>query len=444
MKLLIKNGRVVDPSQKLDAICDVLTEDGKIVKVGKNITASADEVYDATGKVVAPGFIDMHTHLREPGLEAKESIRTGTMAAAAGGITTIACMPNTKPAISTSIVVSGIKERAAKEGYVNVEVIGSISKDEHGKELAEMGDMLEKGAVAFSDDGHYVDSSRLLMNAAKYMTSFDAPLISHSIESELNAAPLISHSIESELNADGYMHEGAVSAKMGVPGVPSVAEDIAVARDVLVAGYTGAHIHIAHVASKGAVDIIRQAKAKGYPVTAEVTVHHLTLTDEACLGYSTATRVSPPLRSQDHVDAMRAALLDGTVDMIVTDHAPHAPEEKDVEFRKAPNGFCGLETSVGVVLTELYHKNVLTLEQIIEKMSCRPAEIFKLKGGRLTEGAPADITILDLDKEWTVDSEKFYTIGKVTPFEGKKCKGKAVATIVAGHIVMRDGTVCEK
>ena len=430
MKLLIKNGRVVDPSQHLDAICDVLVEDGKIAKIGKKLAEAADETYDATGKVVAPGFIDMHTHLREPGLEAKESIRTGTMAAAAGGITTIACMPNTKPAISTSIVVSGIKERAAREGFVNVEVIGSISKDEQGKELSEMGDMLEKGAVAFSDDGHYVDSSRLLMNAARYMTSFDAPLVSHSIESELNA--------------DGYMHEGAVSAKIGVPGVPSVAEDIAVARDVLVAGYTGAHIHIAHVASKGAADIIRQAKAKGWPVTAEVTVHHLTLTDEACLGYSTATRVSPPLRSRDHVEGMRAALLDGTIDMIVTDHAPHAPEEKDVEFRKAPNGFCGLETSVGVVLTDLYHTGVLTLDQVIEKMSCRQAEIFKLKGGRLTEGAPADITILDLDKEWTVDSKKFYTIGKVTPFEGKQCKGKAVATIVAGNIVMRDGEVCKK
>jgi dihydroorotase len=240
------------------------------------------------------------------------------------------------------------------------------------------------------------------------------------------------------------MHGGAVSAIIGVPGVPSVAEDIAVARDVLLAGYTGAHIHIAHVASKGAADIIRQAKAKGYPVTAEVTVHHLTLTDEACMGYSTATRVSPPLRSRDHVDAMREALLDGTIDIIVTDHAPHAPEEKDVEFRKAPNGFCGLETSVGVVLTDLYHEGVLTFDQVIDKMSCRPAEIFKLKGGKLAEGAPADITILDLDKEWTVDSDKFYTVGKVTPFEGKKCKCKAVATVVAGKIVMKDGELCGK
>ena len=326
--------------------------------------------------------------------------------------------------------MTGIKARAAEEGYANVEVIGSISKDQKGTELAEMGDMLEKGAVAFSDDGHYVDSSRLLLNAARYISNFGAPLISHSIESELNA--------------DGYMHEGAVSAKIGVPGVPSVAEDIAVARDTLIAGYTGAHIHIAHVASKGAVDIIREAKAKGYPVTAEVTVHHLTLTDEACAGYSTATRVSPPLRSRDHVEGMRAGLKDGTIDIIVTDHAPHAPEEKDVEFRKAPNGFCGLETSVGVILTELYHTGFLTINEIVDKMSCKPAEIFRLKGGKLTVGAPADVTILDLEQEWIVDNTKFYTTGKVSPFNGKKCKGKAVAAILAGKLVMRDGVVLER
>ncbi|MDD7380033.1 MAG: dihydroorotase [Succiniclasticum sp.] len=430
MKLLIKNGRIVDPSQNLDKVMDLLLADGKVAKLAEHITDVADETYDASGKVVAPGFIDMHTHMREPGLEAKESIRTGTMAAAAGGITTIACMPNTKPAVSNSIVVTGIKARAAEEGYANVEVIGSITKDQKGTELAEMGDMLEKGAVAFSDDGHYVDSSRLLLNAARYISNFDAPLISHSIESELNA--------------DGYMHEGAVSAKIGVPGVPSVAEDIAVARDTLIAGYTGAHIHIAHVASKGAVDIIREAKAKGYPVTAEVTVHHLTLTDEACAGYSTATRVSPPLRSRDHVEGMRAGLKDGTIDIIVTDHAPHAPEEKDVEFRKAPNGFCGLETSVGVILTELYHTGFLTINEIVDKMSCKPAEIFRLKGGKLTVGAPADVTILDLEQEWTVDNTKFYTTGKVSPFNGKKCKGKAVAAVLAGKLVMRDGVVLER
>ncbi len=430
MKILIKHGRVVDPSQNIDAVMDILVEDGKIKKLAKTIRAKADEVYEAKGKVVAPGFIDMHTHLREPGLEAKESIVSGTMAAAAGGITTVACMPNTKPVISTSIIVSGIKERAKREGYVNVEVIGSISKDEKGQELAEMGDMAEKGAVAFSDDGHYVNSSRLFCNAAKYVSAFDKVLISHSIEPEMNK--------------DGYMHEGAVSARMGVPGIPAVAEDIAVARDCLIAGYTGTHVHIAHVASAGAVQIIREAKAKGWPVTAEVTVHHLTLTDEACLSYDTATRVSPPLRSRDHVEGMRAGLKDGTIDIIITDHAPHAPEEKDVEFRKAPNGFCGLESAVAVLLTELYHKDVLTINEIVDKYSCRPAKIFKLDRGTLAPGAPADITILDLDKRWTIDSSKFYTTGKVTPFNGKRCRGKAVATMVAGRFVMREGVVCRE
>jgi dihydroorotase len=427
---LIKNGRVVDPSQKLDEVMDLLLEDGKIAKAGKKLNVSADRTYDATGKVVAPGFIDMHVHLREPGVEAKENIETGTMAAAAGGITTVACMPNTKPAIHSSIILSGIKERAREYGYVNVQVIGAITMDEEGKALAEIGDMAKAGAIAFSDDGKYVQSNRLFLNAAKYVQSFGKPIISHSIDQEFNN--------------DGYMHEGAVSAQLGVKGIPSIAEDITVARDCIVAGYTGTHIHIAHVASKGAVDIIRQAKAKGWPVTAEATVHHLTLTDEACRSFDTATRVSPPLRSQDHVDAVREGLKDGTLDIIVTDHAPHAPHHKDVEFTKAPNGFCGLETSVGVVLTDLYHTGLFTLSEIVDKMSCSPAALFGLPGGTLKEGAPADLTILDTEKEWTVDPDKFYTKGKATPYKGKHCKGKAVATIVAGQIVMEDGVVCKK
>lgn len=430
MKTLIKNGRVIDPSQNIDAIMDLLVEDGVIKEVAAEIKAAADEVYDADGLIVAPGLVDVHTHLREPGLEAKEDIVTGTMAAAAGGVTTIACMPNTKPVIDNSIIVSGIKERAAREGYVNVEVIGAISKGEEGKELAEMIDMSEKGAMAFSDDGHFVNSPRLFTLAAKYIGAFDKVLISHAIEPELGH--------------EGYMHEGAVSARIGVPGIPAIAEDIAVARDCLIAEYTGAHVHIAHVASKGAVDIIRGFKKKGVNVTCEVTVHHLTLTDEACATYSSATRVSPPLRSMDHVEALRAAVKDGTVDAIVTDHAPHAPEEKDVEFRHAPCGFTGLETSVGVVLTDLYHTNIFTINEIIGKMSTEPANIFALKAGSLKVGYPADVTIIDLNKEWTVDNTKFYTRGKVTPFQGKHCKGKAVATMVAGKFVMRDGEVCKR
>ncbi len=430
MKTLIKNGRVVDPSQNLDAVMDILVEDDKVKALGANISEAADEVFDATGLVVTPGLIDLHVHLREPGLEAKEDVISGTKAAAAGGVTTVACMPNTKPVVDNAAIVSAIKQRAAEESYANVEVIGAISKGEEGKELAEMGDMAFRGAMAFSDDGHYVKSARLFTLAAKYITAFDKSLICHAIEPELNA--------------DGFMHEGAVSAKIGVPGIPAIAEDIAVARDCIVAEYTGAHVHIAHVASKGAIDIIRQYKAKGVNVTSEVTVHHLTLTDEACATYNSATRVSPPLRSMDHVLAMREAVLDGTVDAIVTDHAPHAPEEKDVEFRYAPCGFCGLETSLGVMLTDLYHTNIFDLKTIISKMSCEPAKLFKLNGGTLKEGAVADITIMDLDKEWTVDSSKFYTRGKFTPYEGKECKGKAVATMLAGKFVMRDGVVCSK
>lgn len=430
MKTLIKNGRVVDPSQNLDACMDILVEDGKIKAVAEAITEAADEVYDATGLVVTPGLIDMHTHMREPGLEAKEDIISGTKAAAAGGVTTVACMPNTKPVVDSSILVSGIKQRAAEESYANVEVVGAISKGEKGEELAEMGDMAEKGAVGFSDDGHYVKSSRLFTLAAKYITAFDKPLMCHAIDPELNA--------------EGYMHEGAVSARIGVPGIPSISEDIAVARDCIIAEYTGAHVHICHVASKGAIDIIRQAKKKGVNVTSEVTVHHLTLTDEACSDYSSATRVSPPLRSWDHVQAMREAVLDGTVDCIVTDHAPYAPEEKDVEFRYAPCGFCGLETSLGVMLTDLYHTKVFDLKTIISKMSCEPAKVFRLPGGTLKGGSVADITIMDLNKEWTVDSSKFYTRGKFTPYEGKECKGKAVATMLHGKFVMRDGVICTR
>lgn len=430
MKTLIKNGRIVDPSQELDAVMDLLVEDGVVAKLGKNIKEAADEVFDAKGLVVAPGFIDVHTHLREPGLEAKEDIVTGTAAAAAGGITRVACMPNTKPVVDNSIIVSGIKQRAAEEGFVHVEVIGAISKGEQGKELAEMGDMAQAGAMAFSDDGHYVDSARTMTLAAKYITAFDKTLICHDIETELNH--------------EGFMHEGVVSARMGVPGVPAIAEDIAVARDAIIAEYTGAYVHIAHVASGGAIDIIRAAKAKGVNITCEATVHHLTLTDEACSSYSTATRVSPPLRSREHVEALRRGLKDGTIDAIVTDHAPHADEEKDVEFRKAPNGFCGLETSIGVILTELFQTKLFTINEIVAKMSTNPANIFALNAGSLKVGKNADITIIDLDKEWTVNSAEFYTRSKLTPFEGKHCKGKAVATMVDGKFVMRDGVVCKR
>lgn len=426
LKILIKNGRVIDPSQKLDKICDVLIDKGKIVSLGNNL-GKADEVFDAKGLIVMPGIVDLHTHLREPGYEAKETIRTGTMAAAAGGITTVACMPNTKPVCDNSIIVSGIKDRALHEGFAHVEVIGAITKGLEGKELAELADMAEKGALAFSDDGHFVKSSRLMTLAAKYVGAFNKCLICHDIDPELDA--------------DGYMHEGKVSAKNGIPAVPALAEDIAVARDVLIAEYTGTHVHIAHCASKVALDIIRNAQKRGINVTCEVTVHHLTLTDEACAEYNTAAKINPPLRSFDHVEACRKAVLDGTAVAIVTDHSPHCMEEKDVEFRNAPNGFPGLETSLGVILTDLYHTKIFDLNTIIDKMSTGPARLFGLNAGTLKIGSIADITIVDLNKKWVVDPNNFYSKCHLSPYAGKICKGKAVATILAGKFVMKEGKV---
>lgn len=427
MKILIKNGHLVDPSQSLDKTADLLVENGLIAQIAPHMNVRCDRVFDASGLTVIPGLIDMHTHLREPGYEGKEDMVTGTQAAAHGGVTTVACMPNTKPVIDTSIVLSGVKARAAQRALAHVEVIGAITKGSEGKELAEMGDMAAHGAIAFSDDGHQVASARMFLLAAQYAKGLNKPLISHAIDEGLNT--------------QGFMHEGAVSTRLGIPGVSSVAEDIAVARDCLIAQYTGAHIHIAHISTKGAVDIVRYFKQQGVHVSAEATVHHLTLTDEACANFNPAAKVSPPLRSAEHVSAVREGLLDGTIDIIVTDHAPHAPEEKDVEFRYAPNGFPGLETSLAVLLTDLYHMGLVDLPTLINKMSCMPAKLFGLPGGTLKPGTPADIALVDLQREWTVDSNRFYTRGKFTPFEGKKCKGQVVATMLAGKFVMENGEI---
>ena len=427
MKLLLKNGRVIDPASEMDSIADVLVENGRIAAVGENLTAADAELVDCTGKVVAPGLIDMHVHLRDPGLEAKEDVVSGTQAAAAGGFTMVACMANTRPAVDSSILVEGLRERARREGVVRVGVIGALSKGLEGKELSEIGDMKLAGAVAISDDGHHVTRANLFKSALEYAAMFDCLVISHA---------------EDEGLVDGgYMHEGAVSAILGIPGRPSVAEDIAISRDIMLAEYTGAPLHIAHVSTKGAVEIIREAKRRGVKVTAEATPHHLTLTDEAVYGYNTATKVNPPLRSADHVAALRAGLKDGTIDVIACDHAPHAFEEKDVEFRYAPSGFTGLETSLGVILTELYQTGEFTLPEIIDVMSTRPAWVLGVDGGTLAVGAAADITVIDPELEWTVECDKFYTRGKASPFSGRRLKGRAVMTVVEGKMVMRDGQV---
>ncbi|MBP1764665.1 MAG: pyrC 2 [Firmicutes bacterium] len=429
MKRLIKGGRIINPADNTNMVGDILIENDQIVEIGENLRCEGAEVFQADGLIVAPGFIDMHTHLREPGLEAKEDIASGTRAAAAGGFTTIACMANTKPVIDSAILVVGVNRRAQEIGVVHVKPIGAVSKGLAGQELAEIGDMIAAGAVAFSDDGKYISNSQLLRTAMEYISIFDGLLISHAEDETL---------VE-----DGVMHEGSVSAMLGMKGRPAVAEDIAVARDLLMAEYVGARIHIAHVSTKGAVELIRKAKERGVRVTAETTPHHLYFTDEALTGFNTAFKVNPPLRSAEHVAAVREGLRDGTIDVIATDHAPHAFEEKDVEFRYAPSGFPGLETALGVILTTLYHSGFMSLQDLVARMSSAPARILGLEAGTLQVGHPADIVIFDPDQEWQVDPQNFWTKARHSPFEGVKLKGKAIATIVAGKFVMCNGEVLQ-
>ena len=429
MVRIIKNGRVLDPANRLDKVCDILIEDGKIAKVGADLSAAGAEIINAAGKVVAPGLIDMHVHLREPGQEAKEDFVSGSRAAAAGGYTTIATMPNTKPVVDNAALVRSLQKRAAEESLVHIAIIGALTKGQRGEELAELGDMTEAGAVAFSDDGHYVQRAQVLLNGLDYLRAFDKVIINHDEDTTL---------IE-----EGCMNEGHRSAMLGVKGRPTVAEDIAVDRDILLAEYADARVHVAHISSARAVDMVRQAKKRGVKVTAEVTPHHLTLTDDCVDLTDSATKVNPPLRRQADVNAMVEGLKDGTIDAIVTDHSPHAEEEKDREYCLAPSGFPGLETALGVLLTELYHTGKLDLNTLISKMTAEPAKLFALSGGTLSVGSPADIAILDLDREWTVEAENFYTRGTHSPFVGRRLKGRAVMTMVDGQVVMRDGKIIE-
>ena len=427
MKLLLKGGRVINPAEQFDAVADVRIEDGKIAAVGKDLPIDGAEVYDASGKVVTPGLIDMHVHLREPGQEAKEDFASGTRAAAAGGYTRVATMPNTRPVVDTAALVTSMKKRAQDVAKVHVEIIGAVTKNQEGKELAELGDMIEAGAAAFSDDGHFDPVAKVMLSAYDYLRPFDKVIINHEEETSL---------VE-----DGVMNEGHQSAMLGMKGRPTVAEDIATARDVLLAEYAGARVHIAHISSAGAVDIVRQAKKRGVRVTAEVTPHNLTMTDRCVRLYDSSTKVNPPLRGQKDVDAVLAGLKDGTIDAIVTDHSPHAQEEKDREYALAPSGFPGLETAVGVLLTDLVHTGKLDLPLLISKMTWEPARAFQLPAGTLAVGTAADVTVIDPALEWTVAAEDFYTRGSHSPFVGRTLKGKAVLTVVDGEIVMKDGKV---
>ncbi len=427
--LLIKGGRVIDPKNRMDEVADVFIEGGKIKEIGKDLKADGAKIVDAKGKIVTPGLIDMHVHFREPGQEAKEDFLSGSKAAAAGGFTTVATMPNTKPVVDTAALVRSMKERADSVGIIHVEIIGALTKGQKGEELAELGDMVQEGAVAFSDDGHFDDSAKVFMNGLDYLHTFDKVIISHEEETSL---------VE-----EGVMNEGHRSAMLGIKGRPTVAEDIAVARDVLLAEYTGGRVHVAHISSGRSVELVREAKKRGVRVTAEVTPQHLTMTDELVNPYDSCTKINPPLREQKDVDAVLAGLLDGTIDAIVTDHSPHAQEEKDREYIYAPSGFPGLETSLGILLTDLYHKGKAELPLLISKMTWEPAKIFGLDAGTLSVGSPADVAIIDTEFAWTVDDKEFYTRGTHSPFVGRRLKGKAVMTIVDGTIVMQDGKVMD-
>jgi len=421
MNLLIKGGRLIDPSQGIDATMDILIADGVVLELGQGIAApEGTQAIDASGLIVTPGLIDMHVHLRDPGLEYKEDIATGSRAAAAGGFTSVACMPNTSPVIDSKAVASYIVNKAKSEAVVNVFPVGCITKGGKGESLAEMGELKEAGCVGVSDDGKPVCNSELMRRALEYAKGVGIAVISHSEELALVG--------------DGVMNEGFVSTELGLKGIPWAAEDVAVAREVYLAEFAGAPVHIAHISTSGSARIIRNAKARGVKVTCETAPHYFTLTDDAVRGYNTNAKMNPPLRGTADVAAMKAGLADGTIDAIATDHAPHHPDEKDVEFNVALNGIVGLETSLPLSL-KLVEDGVLDLNAMVSLMSCNPAKILGIDRGTLKVGAVADVTVIDPGKEWTVEAAKLESKSKNTPFLGWQMKGKAAYTIVKGQVV---------
>ncbi len=420
-KLLIKNGRVIDPANKIDDILDILIDKDKIVSVGKNISDSGSQVVDARGKVVAPGFIDMHVHLREPGREDEETISSGTKAAAAGGFCSVVSMANTNPVVDNQEVVKFILRKAMDEGTISVYPAGAVTKGLKGEELAEIGELKEAGAAAISDDGEPIRSSFLMRCALEYCKKFNLTLISHCEDRDLCRG--------------GVMDEGFNSTILGLPGIPAQAEEIMVARDIKLAELTGGKLHIAHLSTAGGIELLREAKKKGLRISAEVTPHHFSLTSDAVKGYDPDTKTNPPLRSKKDIEALIKGLADGTIDAIASDHAPHSLEEKEVEYSLAPSGIVGLETAVAVALHVLYHQKKINLSEIIKKFTTGPAGILGFNEGTLSIGAKANVTILDLQNEWVVDKEKFQSLSRNTPFHGMRLKGKAVMTIHQGKIV---------
>lgn len=456
MKILIKGGRVIDPASGVDDLLDLLIEDGKIARINpptpplekggtggfwsrganapearrakgikgmKNAepALNIDRVLDATGLVVCPGLIDMHVHLRQPGREDKETIASGTMAALRGGFTAVCCMPNTDPVNDTRSVTEFILDTAKREGVVQVYPVGAITKGLRGEELAEIGELTDAGCIAISDDGRPVMNSELMRRAMEYAAMFDLPLIQHSEDLHLSGR--------------GVVHEGLVATELGLRGIPSASEAVMIARDLLLAELTGAKLHVAHVSAAESVRLIREAKARGVPVSCEVTPHHLALTEDAIRGFCTNARMNPPLRSEADRQALLEGLQDGTIDVIATDHAPHTVQEKEREFDLAPNGVIGLETALAVTLTTLATSKVLSLPQTIAKLTSEPARILKLPRGRIAEGADADLTLFDLNREWTADPAAFASKSRNTPFAGWRLTGKTAATLVGGKVV---------
>ena len=424
MRILIKGGRVIDPSEGMDKVTNVLIEDGIIKSLPR--TASKFEkdpktlVINARGKIVAPGFVDIHVHLREPGFEHKETIKSGCDSAAAGGFTTIVCMPNTNPVNDNASVTEYILLKARTEGKVNVFPIGAITKGEKGESLAQIGEMYEAGCVGVSDDGMPVMNSKVMRHAMEYVKAFGIPVISHAEDKNLSG--------------NGVMNEGEVSTLLGLEGIPCASEDVMVSRDINVAELTGAHLHICHVSSEASVRLIRAAKRRGVHVTAEVTPHHFTLTDKAVDSYDTNAKMNPPLRSEADRKACLQGLKDGTIDVIATDHAPHSEDEKKVEFNLAPFGIVGLETALPLSL-KLVEDGVLTLNQMISKLTDAPSAILNLNRGTIKKGAPADVVIFDPKKKVKIDRDTFHSKAKNTPFHGWELKGKINYTIVNGRVV---------
>ncbi|MCP5063943.1 MAG: dihydroorotase [Ignavibacteriae bacterium] len=424
MKVVLKGIRLINPEQKLDDKKDLLIENGIIKKVGELIEEdfSSSKVFEFDGNYCVPGLFDMHVHLREPGREDTETVVSGANSAAAGGFTGIACMPNTTPAIDSAEVVNFILQKA-KDHLVDVCPIGAVSKGRQGEYLAPIAELVESGAVGFSDDGVAVKTASLVGNALEYLKMFNLPLIEHC---------------EDESLADGAMNEGTVSTTLGLPSIPTVAEDLTVARDILMAEYIEGKVHIAHISSKRSVELVREAKARGVKVTAEVTPHHFTLTDESLKSYDTNFKMNPPLRTSEDVEAMIAGLQDGTIDCIASDHAPHAIEEKEAEFIDAPNGILGLETQLGLSISELINKKHLTVNQIINAMSINPRKILNIPVPIFKEGEPANLTIIDPNLVWTVEKKEFKSKSRNTPFDKKLLTGKSVAVINNNQMFVED------